>query len=104
MFRSSTKASAQTTHTRLRVPSQLPGKLRLSGSLSIFLRLVQVSVKAGQGEQTRLYNDGQDHIFLTLSSEEKLRPPSVSGVFNLYGFCHELGIWPCIACCKNPPG
>jgi len=39
-----------------------------------------VSVKAGQGQSMRLHNDGQDHIFLT-----------VTGTFHLYGLCHEIG-------------
>ncbi|NLX21767.1 MAG: hypothetical protein GXY55_08875 [Phycisphaerae bacterium] len=49
----------------------------------------RLSVKAG--ESTRLYTDGRDHLFLSLPSESKLAAPAKSGVFNLYGMCHELG-------------
>jgi hypothetical protein len=49
------------------------------------------SVEVGPGKQTRLYTDGHDHLFLTLPSQRQLAPPSKSGVFNLYGMCHELG-------------
>ncbi|MBU0639555.1 MAG: hypothetical protein KKB50_11875 [Planctomycetes bacterium] len=42
-------------------------------------------------QPTRLFTDGHDHIFLTLSSTQKLAPPAKSGVFNVYGLCHELG-------------
>jgi hypothetical protein len=50
-----------------------------------------MEVEYGASHPTRLYTDGRDHIFLSLSSPKKLAPPAVSGVFNLYGFCHELG-------------
>ncbi len=49
----------------------------------------RLSVKAG--ETTRLYTDGRDHLFLSVPSESKLAAPGKSGVFNLYGMCHELG-------------
>ncbi len=37
-----------------------------------------------------LMNDGQDRFMLTVRSEDDLRKPSTSGVFQLYGFCHEV--------------
>jgi len=49
---------------------------------------VTVAVNA---EERRLFNDGQDRISLTVRSEEDLLRPSTSGVFNLYGMCHEVG-------------
>lgn len=52
---------------------------------------VFVSVKAGENERSKLYNDGQDHIFLTVPSEASLRRPAATGMFHLYGFCHEIG-------------
>ncbi len=52
---------------------------------------VIAEVECGSSHPTRLYTDGRDHIFLSLSSARKLAPPPASGVFNLYGFCHELG-------------
>jgi hypothetical protein len=52
---------------------------------------VIVEVECGPSHSTRLYTDGRDHIFLSLSGARKLAPPPASGVFNLYGLCHELG-------------
>ena len=43
--------------------------------------------KAGAG----LFNDGNDRFFLTVRSERDLRRPSQSGVFTIYGLCHEVG-------------
>ena len=31
------------------------------------------------------------HIYLHLPSDEYLLPPTISGVFNIFGFCHEIG-------------
>jgi len=42
-------------------------------------------------KRTRLWTDGNDHIFLDLHSTKDLAPSSQSGVFNIYGMCHELG-------------
>jgi hypothetical protein len=41
--------------------------------------------------QVRLFNDGNDHIFLTIRSQDNLLKPKTSGVYNIYGFCHEVG-------------
>ncbi len=38
-----------------------------------------------------LWTDGSSHIFLTVSSEHQLAPSPKSGIFNIYGICHELG-------------
>jgi len=40
---------------------------------------------------TRLWTDGQSHMYLRLNSKELLAPATRTGVFNLYGMCHELG-------------
>jgi hypothetical protein len=49
------------------------------------------TVTCSPKETTRLYTDGHDRVFLSLPSKDKLAKPSVSGVSNLYGLCHELG-------------
>lgn len=49
------------------------------------------TVECGPGKPTRLYTDGEDRLFLSLSSKAKLAKPASSGVFNLYGMCHEMG-------------
>jgi hypothetical protein len=38
-----------------------------------------------------LFNDGQDRFNLTIRSEQDLHKPSESGIFQLYGMCHEVG-------------
>lgn len=50
---------------------------------------VTANVQAGQG--ARLFNDGQDRFNLTVGSKAMLRQPSQTGIFHLYGFCHEVG-------------
>jgi hypothetical protein len=52
---------------------------------------IYVSAVAAPGKGTRLFNDGQDRINLTVPSADKLQRPAVTGVFQLYGFCHEVG-------------
>ena len=41
--------------------------------------------------KTRLWTDGESRIYLTVTSMEQLAPSPRSGVFNIYGVCHELG-------------
>lgn len=52
---------------------------------------IRISAAVKPGEKTRLYTDGRDRFFLIVSSPAKLRKPAESGVFNLYGMCHEMG-------------
>lgn len=40
---------------------------------------------------TRLWTDGDSQMFLHLKSKELLAPATKTGVFNIYGMCHELG-------------
>lgn len=49
------------------------------------------TVTCGDGQPTRLYTDGNDRVFLSLPSKDKLAQPRKSRVNNLYGLCHELG-------------
>lgn len=41
--------------------------------------------------RTQLWTDGDSQMFLNLKSSEDLAPPTQSGVYNIYGMCHELG-------------
>lgn len=50
-----------------------------------------IVVEVGLGERTRLFTDGQGSLHLTLKSEGDLRKPRDSGIFNIYGICHEIG-------------
>lgn len=40
---------------------------------------------------TKLWTDGESQMFLLLKSKELLAPSTSTGVFNIYGMCHELG-------------
>lgn len=53
--------------------------------------VIHVEIVVDPDKPVRLYNDGQDHIFLTIRSEENLHKPSVTGIYNIYGMCHEVG-------------
>lgn len=48
-------------------------------------------VECGDGKSARLFTDGEDRVFLSLPSPDKLLRPGKSGTFNLYGLCHEVG-------------
>jgi hypothetical protein len=52
---------------------------------------VEVDAVKDSSAHTSLWNDGRDHIFLTVESEDNLAPPKESGTFNIYGICHEMG-------------
>jgi hypothetical protein len=52
---------------------------------------ITVSVTLSPQGSVRLFNDGQDRFSLTVRSEDDLRRPSASGIFHLYGLCHEVG-------------
>lgn len=50
-----------------------------------------ISVTVKTGEETRLFTDGVRDINLTVRSQRDLAKPSTSGVFIIYGLCHEIG-------------
>jgi RNA polymerase sigma-70 factor (ECF subfamily) len=52
---------------------------------------IRLNITAQAGQTVRLFNDGVDTFSLSLRSEADLRKPTVSGVFHLYGLCHEVG-------------
>ena len=52
---------------------------------------ITCTVTVGPGQPARLYTDGNDRVFLSLPSKDKLAKPQASGTFNLYGLCHEVG-------------
>jgi hypothetical protein len=52
---------------------------------------IRVEVNLDADGQVNLFNDGADHIFLTIRSKDNLLKPATSGVYNVYGFCHEVG-------------
>ncbi len=52
---------------------------------------VQLNVECGPGKRTQLYTDGESRMFLNMPKKDVLAKPATSGIFNLYGMCHELG-------------
>jgi hypothetical protein len=52
---------------------------------------ITIRVKGDPKECPRLFNDGNDRIVLTVRSDTDLQRPAQSGLFHLYGFCHEVG-------------
>jgi hypothetical protein len=53
--------------------------------------VIKVSVTAAPAANVRLWTNGRDGIFLTVRSQRDLRKPEISGIFNIYGMCHEVG-------------
>lgn len=54
-------------------------------------KTITVSVRADAAARVRLFNDGQDRFSLTVRGLRDLRKPAASGIFHLYGLCHEVG-------------
>ena len=52
---------------------------------------ISLQARRDPAGQLRLWTDGDSQLFLTVTSEDQLAPPARSGVFNVYGMCHELG-------------
>ena len=52
---------------------------------------IHCSIDCGPGKASRLYTDGQDRVFLSVPTPDKLLRPSKSATFVLYGLCHEPG-------------
>lgn len=53
--------------------------------------VVHVDAAIDRQASSRLFTYGNDHVYLTLPDASKLNRPEVSGVYNVYGLCHELG-------------
>ncbi len=54
-------------------------------------KAASLSVTCKDGASADLFNNGNDQLFLTIASSEALAPPAKSGLFSIYGICHELG-------------
>ena len=52
---------------------------------------IVLDAKREPQQNLRLWTDGNSRIFLTISSQRQLAPSPRSGIFNIYGMCHELG-------------
>jgi hypothetical protein len=52
---------------------------------------VVLNIRKVEGSGPRLWTDGESQIFLNVTSNADLAPPMQSGVFNIFGMCHELG-------------
>jgi hypothetical protein len=51
---------------------------------------ITVRVYINARERPRLFNDGAADFSLTLRSEADLRKPASTGIFHIYGLCHEV--------------
>jgi len=54
-------------------------------------KTVKVSVTLDPEGSVRLFTNGRDRMTLNVKSAQNLHKPSESGVYNVYGICHELG-------------
>jgi hypothetical protein len=52
--------------------------------------VIHVAVSLGPKNTVRLFNDGADRFSLSVKTERDLKQPSQSGVFHIYGLCHEV--------------
>ena len=51
---------------------------------------IAIDVAVDPAGPVRLFNDGADRFSLSVHDSASLRQPSASGVFHLYGLCHEV--------------
>jgi len=54
-------------------------------------KVIKINITLNPERPVRLFTDGHDSLSLNVISVENLRKPSESGVYNVYGICHELG-------------
>jgi len=52
---------------------------------------IKINATQDAKQPVRLFNDGQDRLYLNVRTADNLRKPSESGVFHIYGICHEVG-------------
>ena len=52
---------------------------------------ITIDVRHEPNGKARLWTDGADRFTLVVTSPDDLAPPATSGVFHVYGMCHELG-------------
>jgi hypothetical protein len=52
--------------------------------------MIRVNISVKPTQKVRLFNDGVDTFSLSLRSEKDLQRPAASGVFQIYGLCHEV--------------
>jgi hypothetical protein len=50
---------------------------------------IHVALNSEPKGSVRLFNDGADRFSLTVKTDRDLKQPKQSGVFHIYGFCHE---------------
>lgn len=54
-------------------------------------KVLKINVTLDPKRPIRLFTDGHDSLTLNVKTAENLGKPSDSGVFNIYGICHEVG-------------
>ncbi|UCD51699.1 MAG: hypothetical protein JSW27_03530 [Phycisphaerales bacterium] len=53
--------------------------------------VIKINATLNTKQPVRLFTDGHDSLTLNVKTAENLRKPSDSGIFNIYGICHEVG-------------
>ena len=51
---------------------------------------IRFKVNCDSRETVRLFDDGADSLYLTIRTTSNLKKPSESGIFHIYGICHEV--------------
>ncbi len=52
---------------------------------------IKFQINCDPKQRVRLFNDGQDRMYLSIRRESDLKKPQESGIFHIYGICHETG-------------
>ncbi|MCK4850546.1 MAG: hypothetical protein KAT11_04300 [Phycisphaerae bacterium] len=63
--------------------------IALLGSGFDMPKTIRITVACNPRGRVRLFNDGRDYFGLTIRTEKDLRKPAQSGIFHIYGLCHE---------------
>jgi hypothetical protein len=53
--------------------------------------VIHLNADLGPKNTVRLFNDGADRFSLSVKTEQNLKQPKASGIFHIYGLCHEVG-------------
>ena len=52
--------------------------------------VIHLNADLGPKNTVRLFNDGADRFSLSVKTEQNLKRPKTSGIFHIYGLCHEV--------------
>jgi len=95
-FRTPNVVVTYTVGTRVEVPRSVAGVVGAARWLAIkrfgfdLPDTIHVNVSLMPENTVRLYNDGSDHVFLSVRVLDDFRKPSDSKTYHIYGLCHEV--------------